>query len=271
MTNQELAIRVSNVSKRFYQQPVLSRVSFDVKRGQSYVVLGQSGMGKSVLLKIMAGLMNADEGNVELATRNIGMLFQKNALFDSLTVFENLEFPLRERTELAAPERRKKIERFLEWVGLANTAHQFPDELSGGMQKRLGIARALIVEPEILFYDEPTAGLDPITSRIIAELMLRLKSEFGTTIVVVTSDVMRAFQLADQVGLLVKGPQGANLLAAGTPAEARASTDPAIQQFINGLTKGPLTQNLHEHGRDLSDPFVECGINITERLDVDYF
>lgn len=263
------AIEVANVSKRFFQQPVLNRVSFSVEHGQSYVVLGQSGVGKSVLLKLLAGLLPTDEGQVKLATRNIGMLFQKNALFDSLTVFENLEFPLRERTELGRAERRSKIEKYLEWVGLPNTGHQFPDELSGGMQKRLGIARALIVEPEILFYDEPTAGLDPITSRIIAELMLRLKAELKSTIVVVTSDVMRAYQLGDQLGLLVKGPQGAQLLAAGTPAEAKASQDPIIQQFMQGLTKGPLTNAADEPVS--RETYYDCGLDLMERLDVDYF
>lgn len=263
------AIEVANVSKRFFQQPVLSRVSFSVERGQSYVVLGQSGVGKSVLLKLLAGLLPPDEGQVKLATRNIGMLFQKNALFDSLSVFENLEFPLRERTSLSRAERKTKIEKYLDWVELPNTGHQFPDELSGGMQKRLGIARALIVEPEILFYDEPTAGLDPITSRTIAELMLRLKAELGSTIVVVTSDVMRAYQLGDQLGLLVKGPQGATLLAAGSPSEAKASQDPTIQQFMQGLTQGPLTHATDE--QVVRDPSFACGLDLMERLDVDYF
>lgn len=263
-------IQARNISKRFFTQPVLSRISFDVARGESLVVLGQSGSGKSVLLKILANLILPDEGSVQIDTRDIGMLFQKNALFDSLTVFENLEFPLRERTELKAAERRAKIQKYLEWVGLPGTAHQFPDELSGGMQKRLGIARALIVEPEVLFYDEPTAGLDPITSRVIAELMLRLKSELGTTIVVVTSDVMRAYQLANQIGILIRGPNGAALVNAGTPDEAKASQDPAIQQFLKGLTQGPLTA----HNVDIlpqADDLDACGLNLTERLDVDYF
>ncbi|MBI3558529.1 MAG: ATP-binding cassette domain-containing protein, partial [Deltaproteobacteria bacterium] len=150
--------------------------------------------------------------------------------------------------------------------------HQFPDELSGGMQKRLGIARALIVEPEVLFYDEPTAGLDPITSRVIAELMLRLKAEFGTTVVVVTSDVMRAYQLADKIGVLIHKPDGAILTQAGTPSQAKASKDPAIQQFLQGLTHGPLTAH-PEVLRPLPDALGECDIgrSITERFDVDYF
>lgn len=267
------AIQVINVSKRFYQQPILHRVSFSVAKGSSYVVLGQSGVGKSVLLKILAQLIVPDEGQVRIGTRNIGMLFQKNALFDSLTVHENLDFPLRERTSLSVGERRLKVEKFLDWVGLANTGHQFPDELSGGMQKRLGIARALIVEPEILFYDEPTAGLDPITSRVIADLILRLKNEMKTTIVVVTSDVMRAFQLGDQIGLLVRGQGtlGASLIAAGSPSEAKQSSDLSIQQFLTGATKGPLTAHDNNANLKAKDPYFECGVSLTERIDVDYF
>ena len=265
-------ISVRGVSKRFYTQPILNRVSFEVGKGESLVILGQSGVGKSVLLKILAKLIAPDQGEVRIETRNIGMLFQKNALFDSLTVQDNLEFPLRERTSLSRADRRKKALQFLEWVGLANTGHQFPDELSGGMQKRLGIARALIVEPEVLFYDEPTAGLDPITSRVIAELMLRLKKEFGTTLVVVTSDVMRAYQLADHIGVLIKKPAGAELTMAGTPAQARVCKDPAIQQFLQGLTQGPLTA-LAEEFHPLPDALGECliGRSLTERFDVDYF
>lgn len=269
-TGNSTMIRAQNVTKRFFTQPVLSRISFEVPRGGSFVVLGQSGVGKSVLLKILANLIVPDEGTVAIESRNIGMLFQKNALFDSLTVYENLDFTLRERTSLKSAERKQKIAKFLEWVGLPGTDKLFPDELSGGMQKRLGIARALIVAPEVLFYDEPTAGLDPITSRIIAELILRLKHELGTTIVVVTSDVLRAFQMADRIGLLMKTPEGAVLLDAGTPDEARAHHDEAIQQFLRGKTKGPLTA----HPSDVIDAAValdECGINITERMDVDYF
>lgn len=264
-------ISVRDVSKRFFTQAVLNRVNFDLAPGQSLVVLGQSGVGKSVLLKILAGLIVPDQGSVEVNTRNIGMLFQKNALFDSLTVRENLEFPLRERTTLSAVQRREKIAKFLDWVGLSGASEFFPDALSGGMQKRLGIARALIVEPEVLFYDEPTAGLDPITSRVIAELMIRLKNELGTTVVVVTSDVMRAYQLADRIALLVKSSEGgAELVHAGTPLEAKASTDAAIRQFLQGLTTGPLTAHPEALKIDPQDP-EGCVIRMTERFDVDYF
>ncbi len=263
-------IKAEALTKRFFQTPVLQRVSFTVERGRSYVILGQSGVGKSVLLKTLASLILPDEGHVRIDSRNVGMLFQKNALFDSLSVHENLEFPLRERMRLPSFDRKKRVERFLEWVGLAGAGALSPSELSGGMQKRLGIARALIVEPEVLFYDEPTAGLDPITSRVIAELILRLKKEFGTTIVVVTSDVMRAHQMADSIGLLVRKPNGAELIQAGTPDEAKASLDPSIQQFLTGRTQGPLTAT-DDFVPAPTNPFEDCGFSITERMDVDFF
>lgn len=250
-------ISVREVSKAFGGLPVLHRVSFHVARGHSLVILGQSGVGKSVLLKLLAGLMRPDTGDLHVATRNVGMLFQKNALFDSLTVHENLEFPLRERTDLGLKTRREKITQFLEWVGLPNTGTLFPDELSGGMQKRLGIARALIVEPEVLFYDEPTAGLDPITSRMIADLILRLRKELKTTLVTVTSDVQRAFQLGDAIALLMRTPEGALLLEAGSPSQAKDSTHPAVQQFLRGLAKGPLTPSKAEAGRPVPAACIE--------------
>ena len=247
-------IEVSHVTKRFYSLPVLHAVSFHVKKGETYVVLGQSGVGKTVLLKILAGLLNPDSGHVRISTRSIGMLFQKNALFDSLTVQDNLDFPLREHTDLKAVDRRIKTANFLEWVGLSGCESLFPHELSGGMQKRLGIARALIIEPEVILYDEPIAGLDPITSRMIIDLITRLKAQFGTTIIGVTSDVLRAFQMADQVGLLVRAPLGATLIHAGTPAEARANPNAAIQQFLTGATKGPLTSALDDTAITSTDP-----------------
>jgi phospholipid/cholesterol/gamma-HCH transport system ATP-binding protein len=244
-------IEVTQLSKWFPSQPVLYRISFSVEEGQSYVILGQSGIGKSVLLKTLARLIEPDEGFAEIKTRNLGMVFQKNALFDSLSVFENLDFTLRERSKESAAERRKKIQMYLDWVELGNTAKLMPNELSGGMQKRLAIARALIVEPQVVLYDEPTAGLDPITSRLIADLILRLKKETRSTIVTVTSDVLRAFQLADRIGLLVRGVDGASLLDIGAPEQARLSGDARVQQFLKGQTQGPLTDQ-HEAPYELA-------------------
>lgn len=258
-------ISVHNLSKQFYLLPVLHRINFTVERGKSFIILGKSGSGKSVLLKTITNLLPSDEGTVHIQSQNIGMVFQKNALFDSMTVEENLDFPLRERTSLSTKERKKEINSFLEAVELPNTNNLYPHELSGGMQKRLGIARTLITQPEVVFYDEPTAGLDPITSRMIADLILRLKASHKVTLVAVTSDVLRAYQLGDELGLLIPAERGATLKMAGTPEQARNSKEEDIQQFLKGLTHGPLTSDLSKPMRD------PTGIALTERMDVDFF
>jgi phospholipid/cholesterol/gamma-HCH transport system ATP-binding protein len=239
-----MAIDLQNIDKRFGTQKVLKGISLQVAAGESYAILGQSGTGKSTLLKIIAGLVHPDSGTLKVESSSIGMLFQKNALFDSLTVIENLDFTLKEST-LMPPKQRKELSlQYLDWVGLAGKEDLYPGELSGGMQKRMGMARALILKPEIILYDEPTAGLDPITSKHIAELMLRLHHELNSTMITITSDVLRAFQLANKIGLLVRTPEGSELKNIGTPEQARASTDPYVDQFIHGKIHGPLTENL---------------------------
>lgn len=238
-------IHALNISKDFSGNCVLAPSSLTIKAGESYAILGQSGSGKSVILKILAGLIEKDAGELKIETENIGMLFQKNALFDSLTVFENLDFTLRERTKLSAPERKALSEQYLSWVELQGTEKLYPDELSGGMQKRLGIARALVLKPELVLYDEPTAGLDPITSRVIADLILRLKKETKSTIVTVTSDVMRAYQIADTIGMLLPESSGFRLETIGNPKAVKESSSHSVQQFVRGLTSGPLTKAGH--------------------------
>jgi phospholipid/cholesterol/gamma-HCH transport system ATP-binding protein len=230
-------IRLKNIGKAFGSHWIFRHLNLEVASGESLVLLGPSGSGKSVLLKTLAGLLRPTEGTLELGSKNLGMLFQKNALFDSLTLLENLLFPLKERLGVSGSLAEKKARPLLEAVGLGGCESLYPDEISGGMQKRLGIARALIVEPEILFYDEPTAGLDPITSRTIAELILRLKQEWGTTVVTVTNDVKRAYQLADRITLLALGKLSEPL----PPDAIRQTEDPAIKQFIYGLKEGPLS------------------------------
>ncbi len=265
-------IEVCNIQKAFFNQTVLNRISFSVEEGKSLVILGQSGVGKTVLLKILAQLLSPDEGTVIVRSKSVGMLFQKNALFDSLTVFENLEFPLKEKGERDPLKRKQKIEKFLDWVGLSQSAQLFPDSLSGGMQKRLGIARALIIEPKVLFYDEPTAGLDPITSRKIAELILTLKNEFGSTIVSVTSDVFRAYQMADKIGLLYRTEEGAHFLETGTPEQTKTNSNALISQFVQGKTNGPLTETDWMEQKPLMGAAdLLLGSSLTERIDVDYF
>jgi phospholipid/cholesterol/gamma-HCH transport system ATP-binding protein len=233
-------ISVQGVGKKFGETWVFRNVSFSAQRGSATALIGPSGSGKSTLLKTIAGLLTPNEGRVSLGSEDLGMLFQKNALFDSLTVEENLLFPLRERKKIKGAPARARAAELLNEVGLAGSEHLYPNQISGGMQKRLGIARALIVEPEILLYDEPTAGLDPITSRLIADVILRLKKKLGTTILTVTSDMQRAYQLGDTIYLLAQG----RLLGGNGPDEIRRSEDPSIRQFIQGMQEGPLTAGL---------------------------
>jgi len=168
------------------------------------------------------------------------MLFQKNALFDSLSVLDNLLFPMAERLGEKGASARDQAKRMLTEVGLSGTEDLFPDELSGGMQKRLGIARALVVRPEIILYDEPTAGLDPITSKRIAELILRLNMEHHSTLLTVTNDVTRAYQLADEIALL----HGGEWIEGGAPEAVQRTSHPALRQFVYGLREGPLTSEV---------------------------
>jgi phospholipid/cholesterol/gamma-HCH transport system ATP-binding protein len=232
-------IRIESLGKEFDGDWLFRKISLDVPAGSSAALVGPSGSGKSVLLKIVAGLIEPTEGKVTTSNEELGMLFQKNALFDSLTVEENLLFPLRERKGIEGAEAKKRARWFLKEVGLQGNEALYPDEISGGMQKRLGIARALIVEPRVILYDEPTAGLDPITSRMIADLIRKLRGDSESTLLTVTNDMQRAYQLGDQVHLLAQG----RLFGGGTPQQIQASQDPAIRQFIYGLKQGPLTSD----------------------------
>lgn len=231
-------IQLSSIGMQFFDQWILKKIDLFVKKGESIVILGMSGSGKSVLLKIISGLLTPTEGTVQLSNQNLGMLFQQNALFDSLTVEENLLFPLKEKLKITGPKARSLASEFLEAVGLSNTQKLRPSELSGGMQKRLGIARALIVEPEIILYDEPTAGLDPITSRMIAQLIIDLQKKHQSTLVTVTNDVRRAQQLGDQIYLLAEQ----SLISAGNREEILDSKNPYIKQFVRGALEGPFSK-----------------------------
>lgn len=250
-----MILETTGVRVTFDGRDVLRDVRLAVRAGECFVIVGPSGEGKTVLLKTLAGLITPQDGEVRVKNadwrtlrgaerlnvlKSMGMLFQKNALFDSLTCGENIAFPLRETTDLDESQIQTKVEQFLEAVGLPHARALYPDEISGGMQKRLGIARALALRPEIILYDDPTAGLDPITSRKIIELILRLRTEDGSTVVAITNDMNRAFQMADRIGMVV----GGTLLITGTPAETKAHPDPRVQQFIHGAAEGPLTTAL---------------------------
>lgn len=245
-------IEFCDVCLEFEGQKVLQNINLHIEQGESFVLVGPSGEGKSVLLKLAAGLMPPTSGKIFVREKDIyalsdhdrkqlmlknGMLFQKNALFDSLTVGENIGFPLKERTELSEQEIAKEIDKYLDAVGILHARDLYPEEISGGMQKRLGIARALALHPEIIFYDDPTAGLDPITSRAIIGLILQLKKERASTLMTVTNDMNRAYQMADRIAMVVEQ----ELLVMDSVEAAKKSSEPRFYQFVRGLLEGPLT------------------------------
>lgn len=249
------SIELLSVSSALNNEVILNDVNLKVFSGEIFTVVGPSGQGKSVLLKIMAGLLPPSSGEVliwgrsffhlkkkeqDQVRRKMGMLFQKNALFDSLTALENIEFPLEEAGIVPSSKLKDRAKFFLREVGLGEAETLMPDEMSGGMRKRLGIARALALDPEIIFYDDPTAGLDPITSRKIVDLIIRLNWEKGSTAVVVTNEMNRAYQMGGRIGVLIKG----ELIITGTADETRMHKDPRVHQFVRGELDGPLTESL---------------------------
>ena len=250
-------IQLEKVGIGFNGENLLHDVNLTIAEAETLVLIGPSGQGKTVLLKLMAGLLEPDQGQVSINGQNLaelkgkqrekilqqtGMLFQKNALFDSLTVGDNIAFPLRETTDLSDSEINGRIDEFLQAVGIAHAKALYPDEISGGMQKRLGIARALALQPKIVFYDDPTAGLDPITSRKIIELIRRLKEEDESTVVAITNDMNRAYQMADRIAMVIDG----ELILTGDVKQTQNCADPRVQQFIKGLLHGPLTAMFEE-------------------------
>jgi phospholipid/cholesterol/gamma-HCH transport system ATP-binding protein len=233
--------------------PLFDALSLEIARGESIGIVGPGGEGKSTLLKMIAGLLRPDRGTCRFESvalldlprhkrtdyrRRIGMTFQKSGLFDSLNVHDNLDFPLRTLTRLPRSERERKITAALESVGLAGTGALHVHEMCGGMQKRLGIARALLLEPELVLYDDPTAGLDPVTSRAIVDLIVRLKESSRMTIVVVTSDPALAYPISDRIGFLYRG----KFRELAPPEELKKSQDAVVRQFLDGNTEGPLTE-----------------------------
>jgi phospholipid/cholesterol/gamma-HCH transport system ATP-binding protein len=237
-------IRLSGVSKSFGSNTVLRGLDLAVAEGTTLAVIGRSGTGKSVLLKCVARLLRVDDGNVrvgdvEVVTADepairamrsrMGYVFQFAALFDSMRIGDNIEAPLR-REGVPPAEARQRSDEVLELVGLAGTRDQFPSELSGGMRKRAGIARAVVSRPDYLLYDEPTTGLDPVTTAVIDDLMLRLKHDMGATGIVVTHDIRSACNVADRVALLHEG----RIHFEGTPDELQSSEDRLVRSFIDG-------------------------------------
>ena len=249
----QFEIECRGVSKAFDDVLLLHSIQLQISKGETFVLIGPSGQGKSVFLKILCGLMPPSQGEVlhqgdnlyqisdskrNLKMQDIGMLFQKNALFDSLTCAENIAFPLREITDQSEAEIQDKIGHFLEAVELPHARDLYPHEISGGMQKRLGIARALALNPKLIFYDDPTAGLDPITSRTIIDLILQLREQNDSTVIAITNDMGRAYQMADRIGMIVDR----ELIITGSVADTKSHADPRVSQFINGDLSGPLTE-----------------------------
>jgi phospholipid/cholesterol/gamma-HCH transport system ATP-binding protein len=238
-------VELQDVRKSFDRNEVLRGLSFQLHRGTTLAVMGGSGSGKTVLLRIIDGLLRPDSGRVALfgtaiehlreeqmlpLRRRTGFVFQGAALFDSLSVFENVAYPLREHTALSVGEITDRVHRFLVLVGLPGTDDLLPAEISGGMRKRVGIARALVMEPEVVLYDEPTAGLDPTNARLVAELIAQLRAGVCDTAMVVTHDVEFAQMVADQMAILHQG----RFADMGSPAEIERSANPDVQRFLAG-------------------------------------
>jgi phospholipid/cholesterol/gamma-HCH transport system ATP-binding protein len=237
------AIVLQQVHKNFGAQTVLNGIDLQIDEGETVAVLGRSGAGKSVLLKLIVGLQKPDSGSIHIHGREItdlslddlndirtkmGFLFQEAALYDSLTIEDNVAFPLRRHHAMSLSEQRDRVRELLSVVGMAEDAHKMPSEISGGMKKRVGLARALAMEPDILLFDEPTAGLDPITATEIEELMLKLQNERDLASVVVTHDLHGAKTVADRLVLIHDG----NILIEGTFDDLRESRDTFVSQFL---------------------------------------
>jgi phospholipid/cholesterol/gamma-HCH transport system ATP-binding protein len=252
MAREDPIISMRNVEKKLGGRPVLRGMNIDIAPGESVVIVGGSGQGKSVTLKHMIGLMKPDSGHVHVEgqdlccmkpvdlnrfRRRFGMSFQEGALFDSMSVFENIAFPLRRHTEMTEAQIRMRVEQCLDQVHLEGVETRRPSELSGGMRRRVGFARAISLQPRILLFDEPTTGLDPVISDVIAELILEMDSKLNVTTVTITHDMRVAFKIADRIAMLFEG----RIIEEGTPEQFQASPNPAVQQFIEGRAEGPLT------------------------------
>ncbi len=240
-----------SISKHFGQQSVLNGLNLDIYPGEILAVVGRSGTGKSVLLKHICGLLRPDSGQVFIDGENLnqargrrlaqlrdrfGMLFQGGALFDSMTVADNIAFPLREKTKMPAAEIDKAVKNMLHDVGLEGVNDKYPAELSGGMRKRVALARALGRHPDIILYDEPTTGLDPILVRSIHQLIYETHVQFGYTAVIVSHEIPRIFDVASRVAMLHDGA----IIEAAEPEAFKQSENPVVQQLISGHLEGPL-------------------------------
>ncbi len=246
-------IRLREIRKAFASKVVLDGVDLAIEEGESLVIIGGSGTGKSVLLKHIIGLMKPDRGTVtvdgtDLSTlgyreitgfrRRFGMAFQEGALFDSMTVAQNIAFPLERARRFDRSAVRKRVDECLGLVRLDGAEEKMPSELSGGMRRRVGFARAIALKPAILLFDEPTSGLDPVMTALLDEVILDLQRTLESTTVTITHDMTSAFRIADRIAMLHRG----KIIAIGTPKELKADTDPRLLQFLEGRAEGPLSE-----------------------------
>jgi phospholipid/cholesterol/gamma-HCH transport system ATP-binding protein len=244
-------IEITNLRKSFDSQVVLDGLNLTIAKGELVAIIGQSGAGKSVLLKHMIGLIRPDAGRIVIEGADItdfhrreideirkkfGVVFQEGALFDSLTVFGNIAFPLRERTKLGRQEVRERVLRALEDVGLKGMGNKYPAEISGGMKRRVALARALITEPSVVLFDEPTTGLDPIILHSMHRLISTTHEKYGFTGVIISHEIPEIFSVADKIAMLYNG----TIVETGTPEEIRRSSNPYVGQFITGSLEGPI-------------------------------
>lgn len=250
---QDVKIRIHDLHKSFGSKMVLDGLNVNIAPAESLVVIGGSGSGKSVLLQHIIGLLKPDSGTVEVDgqaveklgnreitefRRKFGMSFQEGALFDSMTVWQNVAFPLQRLKKMSRSEINDRVEECLTMVRLEGVAEKLPSQLSGGMRRRVGFARSVAHEPEILLFDEPTTGLDPVTTALIDEVILDLSDRLKTTTVTITHDMESAFRIGDRIAMLYQG----KIIAEAPPDEFQRLDDPRVQQFIHGKAEGPLSE-----------------------------
>lgn len=265
--NAEPVIEIRGVTKRFGAKTVLSNITLTIYRGETFVIMGGSGCGKSTLLRTIIGALPPEEGEVRLfgqtlarlspeaqeaLKKRLGMVFQNGALFDSMSVGDNIRLPLIEHSKLERNIIDIVMRLKLELVGLRGVEHLMPSQISGGMRKRVSLARAIALDPELVFYDEPTAGLDPVMTAVIDKLIVDLSRKLEITSIVVTHDMQSVFRIAHRVAMLHQG----EVVALGTPEAIRQSSDPIVRQFVNGDPDGPIA-------------FVQTGGDSLDRLVAD--